>query len=414
MKKIVLVTCGSRGDVQPILALALALKAGGCRVLLAAPPENAAFAAGYGCPFQALGSDFMGFTSRLPRAHTPGPALAFVRQVRKQIAIQFTELPEIVRGADLVLGAALVFGLPSVAEAAGVPYRFIATCPQLLRSGAHPAVGIWQQDLPGMLNRITWRISDLAGRLFLQPVINRWRRAAGLDPIREDAISHLLGRGVIVASDPVLGSIPADAGPACVQTGYIHLRQKEGIGERVDAFLAKGPPVIYAGFGSMPGRDLAGLVPTVIRAARRSGVRVIFPIDRGRLPYWEAGDCCFAGRLPHDRLFPGLAAVVHHGGAGTTATAAAAGVPQIVVPHVLDQHYWARRIHRLGLGPEPLRRSRLTQHRLAAAMRACLSDPMIRQRARRVAGEIRPADSRARAAGIVLSILTNHRERWEI
>ena len=403
---ILVATCGSRGDVQPMLALALALKTHGHRVVLAAPPENAAFAENHGCPFRPLGTDFMAHVRRLSDVHTLRPAMAFLRLIRHEIANQFAQLPPLTAGADLVLGAALVFALPSVAETLGVPYRFIATCPQLLHSSAHPAVGVQRQGLPKPLNRASWLLSDLFGRLALLSGINRERAALGLRPARGGPTAHLLGENVVVASDPVLGAVPDDADTPWVQTGYVHMEQKGGIGDRVAAFLDAGPPPIYVGFGSMPERDLMRLVPMVLDAAGSRGLRVVFPMEPHAAPGLDGRNFCCAGGIPHARLFSRVAAVVHHGGAGTTATAARAGVPQVVVPHILDQYYWADQVHRLGIGPPPVWRSRLTRTRLAKALDRCLLDRHVGENARRVSGVIKAGHGTRDTVRAVTGVLT--------
>jgi len=120
-----------------------------------------------------------------------------------------------------------------------------------------------------------------------------------------------------------------------------------------------------------------------------------------RLP--ASADCFFLGKTPHKRLFPRVSMVVHHGGSGTTATAAWAGVPQIIIPHILDQYYWGNRIHREGLGPRPIRRSCLTEKRLAEAISESLSNDAFRRRAKQVAGIIQGQDSIGRAVRLIES-----------
>ena len=112
-------------------------------------------------------------------------------------------------------------------------------------------------------------------------------------------------------------------------------------------------------------------------------------------------DSCFVNDLPHHLLFPKMALVVHHGGAGTTATAAKAGVPQIIIPHILDQFYWADRIHALGLGPKPIRRSKLTGEKLKAAIIEVVSNEGFRQRAREISLILRKQDTLGHAIRLI-------------
>jgi UDP:flavonoid glycosyltransferase YjiC (YdhE family) len=218
-----------------------------------------------------------------------------------------------------------------------------------------------------------------ADRVNLTRLLNGHRAALGLPPVR-DCWRHILGARTIVASDRAVAALPPDAEADAVQTGYMHLPQPGVESKSLDAFLAKGPPPVYAGFGSMPRADQARLAPLIASATRANGVRAV--IARFWGDGFEEGasdELFYIRRYPHWQLFPRMAAVIHHGGAGTTATAAAAGVPQVIVPHALDQYYWGERIYRARLGPTPIWRSRLTAKRLAAAVSQCMSDPVVRQ-----------------------------------
>jgi UDP:flavonoid glycosyltransferase YjiC (YdhE family) len=391
--KIVIATCGSRGDVQPILALAVALRDAGHDILLAAPPDFAAWVESYDCRFRPLGSKVEPILEQCPNAHTLRPAIIFLHFVRQELKIQFRELPDIVAGADLVIGASLAFGLHTIAQHQGIPYVFIALTPQLFPSGHHPFLAFRNHRMPRCLNRLSWNFSNFMDNINTKALINRERRRLGLKPIRE-AWGHILGSHVILATDRILGTVPPDVEQTYFQTGYFHLGQKEELDRDVEAFLDAGPPPLHVGFGSMPSRDLQALTPLVLDAVRSVGHRVIVSCRRfngGRLV--SDRNCFFIQNSPHHALFPRMAAVVHHGGAGTTATAARAGVPQIIVPHILDQYYWANRIHHAGVGPEPVWRSRLTRKRLAKAVEECLSSETMRRRAKEISALIQSHNS---------------------
>ena len=401
--KIVLVTYGSRGDVQPVLALALALQSAGHSVLLAGPPENANWAKGYGCPFAPLGNSVEAFLDSHLNAHGIKATLSFNLFLRREVINQFSELPDLIRHADLVLGASLVLGLPTVAECLNIPYRFIAFAPQVLPSSEHPYPLVRHQGLPPMLNRFSWDLVRVLDRLNFQRLINQRRREFGLKPTR-DVWKDLIGDHVIVASDPVLAKVPADVHRPCTQTGYFHLEQQGEISAEVEAFLSNGPPPLYFGFGSMPRQDQSALRPLLLEAARSANQRVIISQlreDPARLT--GPTDFCFANNLPHHLLFPRTAVVIHHGGAGTTATTARAGVPQIIVPHILDQFYWADRIHFLGLGPEPIWRPKLTGEKLKAAILEVVTNARFQQRAREIALILQKQDSLENAVRLIES-----------
>jgi UDP:flavonoid glycosyltransferase YjiC (YdhE family) len=273
-----------------------------------------------------------------------------------------------------------------------IPYRYIAFTPQLLPSARHPSPLFKRQGMPVRANRATWRMTWLLDRLLFARLFNSRRRRLGLRPLR-DIWAHILGERPIVATDRAVAAAPSDAEPPAVQTGYMHLHQPEQELSELEAFLNAGPPPVYVGFGSMPKKDQAGNVPRMLEAVRSLGQRVVIARfwDESARPA-DSDDVFFIRRYPHLRLFPRMAAVVHHGGAGTTASSAISATPQVIVPHALDQYYWGDRVHRAGLGPKPLWRSRLTARRLATTLQECLSNDQIRHRAREVAEEIRSRD----------------------
>ena len=377
-----------------MLALTLALKSEGHDVLLAAPPEKAAWAKQLGCPYHPLGSDVTAFIDDLDNAHTLRSALCSVSFFRKELNSQFGLLPKIIAGADLLIGSSLTFALATLAESMGTAYRFIAFAPQMLPSGHYPFPAFKHQRFPRCYNRMTWRVARLLDHFSITRLINNHRRQLGLKLI-PDAWRHILGRHVIVASDSAIAKVPPDIiEPAFTQTGYMHLNQPDRQMPQLDAFLETGPPPVYAGFGSMPVRDQIRNTAVIVAAARSSGLRAVI----GK--FWDepsefsnSNDIFFIQKYPHLKLFPKMAAVIHHGGAGTTATAAISGVPQIIVPHLLDQYYWGNQIYQSQIGPRPIWRSQLTSTKLAAAIQECLSNEQIRQKAREAAGIIKQQDS---------------------
>ncbi len=382
--KIVLATFGSRGDVQPMLALSLALQSAGHRVLLAAPPEKEEWARQLGCPFQPLGDNITAFIDTMRDAHSVRSAIYFTRYLRREFISQFHIFPKIIAGADLVVGASLVGALSSVAEAMGIPYRFVAFCPSMLPSSYYPSPVCKHQGFPKHYNRMTWRIGTIFNRFSLTALVNEGRKQLGIKPIK-DAWLNILGQRVIVASDKAISTVPPDVEPAVAQTGYLHLDQPDIHLEELETFLNAGPPPIYAGFGSMPKKVQIDIVSIIVQAARSAGSRVVIS------KFWEepsefsrSEDVFFISKYPHLKLFPRMAGVIHHGGAGTTAASAASGVPQIVVPHLLDQYYWGHQVYRSRLGPKPMWRQKINVRKLSGAIREILSNDLMWQKAKDV------------------------------
>jgi vancomycin aglycone glucosyltransferase len=233
-----------------------------------------------------------------------------------------------------------------------------------------------------LANRLLWWLTDKTLSVFVRRDLNRGRAALGLPPVR-DPVDHVLGQRPLMAVDHALAPMPGDGRIPCDQIRCLHPHVAESLPAKLEAFLEQGPKPVYLGFGSMPDPDPARTTQRMLEAVRGLGCRAL--ISRG----WAGlGD----GPLPegimavdpvaHASLFPRTAVVVHHGGAGTTHTAARSGVPQIVVPHVLDQFYYARRIVDLGVGPPGIPRARLGVERLTETLRATLDNEHVEQRAR--------------------------------
>jgi UDP:flavonoid glycosyltransferase YjiC (YdhE family) len=394
--KIILATSGSRGDVQPMIAICLALTASGHDAVLLGPPEKASWAARLGCPYQGFGADVSAFIDGFQKAVSFRAGLAFVSFVRKELDVQFRWLPDIIGKADLVLGSSLMFGLASVAETRKVKYRYIAFTPQLFPSRFHPFPTLQTQTLPCFINKMSWKTAELVDQFNITFLINRYRKKHGLDPV-SNALDHILGKNTIVAVDKEIAQMPGDVKQTWVQTGYPHLETSPEQVPALDRFLENKPRPVYAGFGSMPAKDQKRIIPILIKAAGNLGRRIILPQLHGVSTEYAAGeDVFFIRDYPHLQLFPKLDAVIHHGGAGTTATAGASGVPQVIVPHILDQYYHGRKIFLSRLGPKPIPRAAITESRLTAALEQCLSDPAIRQAAKKTGQTINPKKSLGR------------------
>jgi sterol 3beta-glucosyltransferase len=180
---------------------------------------------------------------------------------------------------------------------------------------------------------------------------------------------------------------PKDWPPTAHVTGAWFLEPDEGLAPELERFLSAGDPPVYAGFGSMVTGDPNRLSQTLVTAARRAGRRIVLGAGWAGLRTEFDEDVQVVGETPHRRLFPRVAAVIHHGGAGTIHTAALAGVPQIVTPFFADQPFWARRTHALGISPPPLRPSEIDADTLADAIRRATS-PGMRARAQHVGAAI--------------------------
>lgn len=350
--RVLLSTIGSRGDVQPLVALATALRAQGQHVRLCVPPDFREWAEGLGFDVTPIGPELRATARPVAQAARPSPEQ--IRQmIEGTVATQFDTVASAAEGCDLIVGAtALQVAAPSVAERMGIPYVFAAYCPAVLPSPNHaPPVLTLRGDAPAAADadhRELWARDAERWNASWSSVLNARRAAVGLSPV-SDVRRHVLTDRPWLAADATLAPWPDPADDAVVQTGAWVLPDARPLSLDLERFLDAGEPPIYFGFGSA--RAPEDLSRAMIAAARGLGRRAI--VSRG----WaglslvdDDTDCLAIDDANHQALFPRVAAVVHHGGAGTTTTAARAGVPQVVVPQQYDQYFWARRVRELGIG----------------------------------------------------------------
>ncbi|NUT38775.1 MAG: glycosyltransferase family 1 protein [Thermoactinospora sp.] len=405
--RVLLSTFGSRGDVEPLAALAVRLKEAGAEVRIFAPPDEEIerLLAGAGVPQTPFGPSVR---SLVTGARPPSPDTAF-RLARDLVAERFAMLGEAAEGCDAVVATGLMpIGARSVAEKLGVPYVCAAFTPIGLPSPHHPPGRRPGPPPPPEVtgNKELWefdaqRVAEMYGEAH-----NEQRAAIGLPPIGDHRDHALTGRPWL-AADPTLCPWQEQPGHDVVQTGTWILRDERPLPAELEAFLEAGAPPVYVGFGSMAVRDAPDVARVAAAAVRAHGRRVVLASGWAGLALdGEEGDCLVVGEVNHQALFPRVAAVVHHGGAGTTAAAALAGAPQVVVPQVADQPYWAGRVAALGIGaahdgPVP------TVESLSAALGTALT-PRTAVRAKAVAGGFLTDGARA-AAMLLLETISRGR-----
>ncbi|WP_394830240.1 glycosyltransferase [Pendulispora rubella] len=403
---VLLSSIGTRGEVQPVLALALELRALGHHASLCVPPNDEHWVESFGLRCFPIGPDL----EKGLRGAGGDPAKPFkpTPEQRRQLGVatvrhQFQVLGEAARGCDLVVGAgALQIAARSVAEALGIPYVFAAYCPVTFPSPEYPPLKMGiphPQWLPAIGRvrrspsrerrrfRLLWKDEARSFNEAFLVTLNEERAKLGLTAV-DSVKPHIFTERPWLCADPVLAPDASGAGVQIVQAGAWFLPDPSALPDDLERFLANGEPPVYFGFGSMRGSQRTGRV--LLEAARAVGLRAIFSRGWGNLEAADAGsDCISIGDVNHERLFVRVAGVVHHGGAGTTTAAARAGQPQIIAPHMYDQFYFARRVQTLGVGVYAPRREHLTVNTMISALRKCSSADM-KARARALANRIIP------------------------
>jgi UDP:flavonoid glycosyltransferase YjiC (YdhE family) len=398
--RVMLATTGSEGDVRPFLALAEGLRARGHQVTLFANSIYGEMSARYGIPFESLrpewGPDVLRDTfARILSESNPVKQLAIV--IESASVVSRESLPkflEQVPAFDVVVYHPLLVAALAAARAKGVRHASVQLAP------LHPADGYSPTgaNLGVLLNRFMWWGAKRMIRGASDAALNETVVMAGLEPWRDVMLcasaSELLD--LVAVSPKVVARDPA--WPKSSQLTGFWFTEDEAYepDAEFEAFLRrqgdKKPIVI--GFGSMHGFDTAKLSATILEAVRTLEHPVVVQSGWAELALASVPPHVIVTKyVPHAWLFARAHAVVHHGGAGTTAACFRAGVPQAIVWHLGDQPVWGRHVARLGVGPSPIAARGLTAKALRSALDALLVDGAIggvmATKARALAEEIR-------------------------
>ncbi|WP_149552043.1 glycosyltransferase [Streptomyces marokkonensis] len=398
--RVLLTTWGSRGDVEPLAGLAVALRELGVEARVCAPPDEefVTLLARAGVPLVPLGPTVRSVVA----GGRPPTARDAFRLAPELVAARFGTLAAAADGCGALLATGLLpAGARDVAEKLGIPYVFacfhtVGLPSRHVAPGARPGTPSPRDETD---NRVLWEQDALRVNALYGEALNRHRAAIGLPPV-DNVRDHVLTGRPWLAADATLCPSQGMTDLDIVQTGPWFLPDERPLPDELEAFLEAGAPPVYVGFGSMAAHAPEGIARVAVEAGRAQGRRVLLARGWADLaPVDDADDCFVTGEVNQQALFRRVAAVVHHGGAGTTTAAARAGAPQVVVPRIADQPYWGARVAGLGIGsvhhgPEPTRDS------LSAALTAAL-DPAVRRRARAVAGAVR-TDGAAVAARLLL------------
>lgn len=420
--RITVLAIGSRGDVQPMLALAVGLQqTGRHQVRFTAPDNFEVLAREHQLDFFPLGvntQEMLGSGELKAGIETGRNFLLWFLQVIRLMQPMLAGLMErtwlACQDAETIIFSTIGIGAYHAAEKLGMPCLMATPIPGLAPTRAYPNPGGVFPQLPlgGSYNLLTHFLSGQILQMLTGSYINRWRRDK-LDlpaiPFGKYPYSQLRGKPV-----PVLGSYsfivvprPADWGGHVHVTGYWFLDPAPDWQPptRLVDFLESGSPPVYIGFGSMASRSPRQMTQLVKEALKQSGQRGVLATGWGGLESTDLPDDLFMlESVPHAWLFPRMSAIVHHAGSGTTGSGLRAGVPSVLVPHMGDQPFWAQRVTDLGVGPQPVPRRQLTSARLAEAIHRATNDTDMQARAAALGEQIRAEDGIGRAIEIIEGI----------
>jgi len=419
--RVVFLSYGTRGDAQPQVALAEGLQARGVQTRVAAPENLEGFVAKAGAEYAPLfgNSKEIMESEKGQRWLRSGNVRAFMKEVAnisKQIDPDVFRMGlEAVHDADAIVGGTLAEDLAyTLAEYKKIPIVFGHTIP-FEPTREYPQPFVTTKALPfGFLNRVTFALVRKLLTSVHAESLTTFRASLGLAPLRATAVSRAAELGVPTLQlwSKHLVPHPADAGPKTTTTGFVrlpaavHARLGEtSPSEALTTWLDAGPPPVYIGFGSMPMPASEAFTHDLLVIAKELDIRIAMSggwNDLEPVRHLACDQLHFIDAVDHRWLFPRCAAVVHHGGAGTTSTSVESGVPTVVCSVFADQPFWGARVQKLGVGVH-LRMAKLNRARLTAALRRVLGED-VRRAARAMGEKLRAEDGGGQAVDALLSV----------
>ena len=418
---VLIVTLGSRGDVQPCVALGKGLKNAGHEVTICTSKLFQPFITAQGLHYgpmnnqlmqlmdSDMGRDAMENTHNLwGTISTTIKLFSQVKAMYRQTLQDVWQTTQAVKPNLLILASKAAFMAESIADKQKIPLAIALPFPQFVPTAQSPAMGFPDWPLGHWYNRLTYWIVHAAIGLY-RGIPNEFRRKVLQLPPKPK------GMGLLHRADgspiPVLHCYsqqvvprPTDWPESAHVSGYWFLEQQANWQppEDLKAFLEKGQPPIYIGFGSISGRQPQRLAKVVIEALRATNQRGILATGWGGLQANDLPKTVFQlDQAPHDWLFSKVSAVIHHGGAGTTAAGLRAGRPTLICPFFGDQPFWGNQIYTLGVGPRPIPQKQLTTSKLAVVMHELVSNQTMRRNAETLGEKILAEDGVGNAIAIL-------------
>lgn len=413
---IAIIAFGSRGDVQPYIALGLGLQQAGHQVRIVTHENFGTLVQSHGLEFRQVRGNVQEVSESKEMRELIARGNFFAISARmatesKRAAVQWAEDGLAAsQGIDLLIaGMGGMFSALGLGEKLGIPLLQAhllpmtptSAFPSLLLPASVSRLGGWFNKLSHQFTRqMIWQMSRAADTLARKQVLGLVP-APFLGPYQA---RQLYRYPVLYGFSPSVIPKPPDWQENTHVTGYWFLDSAPGWTPPPElvAFLENGTPPVYIGFGSMGSRKPEETTALVLGALAQTGQRGILLSGWDGLRRDQLPDSVFMlDSIPHSWLFPRVAAVIHHGGAGTTAAGLRAGVPAIVTPFFGDQPFWGQRVADAGVGTAPIPRKHLTVDNLAAAIKTVTSDAAMRERAARLGEKIRAENGVAHAVEII-------------
>lgn len=398
MLKFLIPTIGTRGDVQPYIALALSLNQAGYETTIASHPCMRSLVESYGVRFSPMGPDIdIARETAIIRGHSPNWILGFMRVMKfsfNMLEQAHPDLLDLCRQTDWVIVSHSAAGSVE-ADQLNLPTISATLMPQAIPA-PDPSDSLFKRGL--------MRVAGAGMGMMMTRPLNQIRKRAGIQPMGPEGITSL--RLNLIPISPEIFPLNPRWEPRHKMTGYWFAPSPQSWTPpaELQTFLDAGAPPVVVSLGAMSisGEDAQEAMGITLAAIRDAGVRAILqgwdePLRQVTLP----PNIFHAGSIPHEWLLPRSGALIHHGGFGTTAAGFRSGVPQIVIPHIIDQFIWGQKVHELGVGPQPIDRAKLKTQILTDALRQVADEEGMRQKADALGQKIRAENGVGRAVELI-------------
>ena len=414
--RLTILALGTRGDIEPYLALGLGLQASGYQVSMAAPTNFESVIRQHGLDYKPLGIDM----PHLIRSEigqlalgTDRRYLRFIGCIREMAAPLAHRLLHDMwtacQGADAVIYSLLAFPSHFMAQDLGIP-AFASCLQPLIRTKSVPAPLFphWF-NVSGGVNRFTFLLVEQVFWQCMRPFIKQWRKQQDFSPLPFWGHFNQVYRQpgpILCGYSPLIVPRSRDYPDQAKVTGFWSLDASYDWrpSDRLIDFLDAGPPPICVGFGSMNNDRAHKRITQCVRALLQERKRVVLLggwNDLETLDVQQSDELLLLQQAPHAWLFPRVSAVIHHGGAGTTAAVLRAGIPSLILPFFFDQAFWAHRLYELGVGLKPLSSRQISVETIASEIRNLSTNREIQKNVQRLAKDLQQEDGVSQGVTVI-------------
>jgi sterol 3beta-glucosyltransferase len=408
--KILITTFGTRGDIQPFIALGKGLRTAGYEVAICTSEGYQSFVQEHALRYEFMDNELLQLSQAVLDESSVGETFSTIRKMGPAIRHSMDDEWNATRNfqPDLIIYHPKCLGSFHIAEKLQIPAIMSIPLPFYTPTTEFPVPFLSNLQLGGWFNRFSYQLMGLSSGMYGGTINDFRAKTLGMPSIKRFVNVLVRSEGspvpILYPYSQYVLPVPKDFPPHVHVIGYWFLDHSADWQPEpaLVRFLEAGPPPIYIGFGSVGGRGAKKRTEIVLKALEKSGQRGLLATGWSRVKQVDLPDNVFMlESVPHDWLFPQVAAVVHHGGAGTTAAGLRAGKPTIICPFIADQPFWGNLVYQRGAGTKPIPQKRLTVERLAEAITTSVQDETLRRCAAELGEKIRAEDGIACAVEII-------------